>query len=101
VAAAERARAAAEAERKAAEEARIASVEKPARPDLGAAGARTEPLPVTLGKRAASRRPVRRDRRPVADQAGGWPWCNFFYYRYPMQLLDPGQWLAPASLLRR
>jgi hypothetical protein len=101
-AAAERAaRAAADAARKAAEEARIALVEKPARADSSAAGARAEPLPATLGKRAASRRAARRDRRPVAEQAGGSPWCNFFHYRYPMQLLDPGQWLAPASLLRR
>jgi hypothetical protein len=113
LAAAEAARAETDAKRKAGEaaqvpkgagepQARTALADKPEPAELRPARPKAGPTAASLGKRAASGRTAKRDRSEVAGAAppGSELWCNFFHYRYPMQLLDPGQWLAAAPLRR-
>jgi|GEM_PF-3605611 len=65
----------------------------PARPSAGAAASR--------GREATARSPTRRGRAVEGGPVSGDAWCNFFNYRYPMGLLDPGRWLLITAPHRR
>jgi hypothetical protein len=85
---------------------RTASSDKQQRSRVSDAGVRAAGPTSRPSNRAASQRMGRRDRsdlvRPApADKLGSEDLCNFFRYRYPMALLDPGGWLTVSAPQRR
>jgi len=87
----------------AAKDARTALSDQQQRTDISDAGAKAADAASRPGKRGTSRGVARRNavRRPSSDKPGSDDLCNFFRYRYPMALLDPGGWLSAGAPQRR